>query len=162
MKGHRTGSIGRWLAVAAAVLFLGAASEPSERLTDPAQEARARALFKEVRCLVCQNESIDASHAELAQDLRAIVRQEVAAGRSDIEVRRFLTDRYGEYVLLKPQFSWANAALWLAPLLVVLAGGGLLISRWRALPPEPELSGEEAAALARLSDDPGSDRSSAS
>ena len=162
MKGHRTGSIGRWLAVAAAVLFLGAASEPSERLTDPAQEARARALFKEVRCLVCQNESIDASHAELAQDLRAIVRQEVAAGRSDIEVRRYLTDRYGEYVLLKPQFSWANAALWLAPLLVVLAGGGLLISRWRALPPEPELSGEETAALARLSDDPGSDRSSAS
>ncbi len=162
MKGPRTGSIGRWLAVAAAVLFLGAASEPSERLTDPAQEARARALFKEVRCLVCQNESIDASHAELAQDLRAIVRQEVAAGRSDIEVRRFLTDRYGEYVLLKPQFSWANAALWLAPLLVVLAGGGLLISRWRALPPEPELSGEETAALARLSDDPGSDRSSAS
>ena len=162
MKGARTGSIGRWLAVAAAVLFLGAASEPSERLTDPAQEARARALFKEVRCLVCQNESIDASHAELAQDLRAIVRQEVAAGRSDIEVRRFLTDRYGEYVLLKPQFSWANAALWLAPLLVVLAGGGLLISRWRALPPEPELSGEETAALARLSDDPGSDRSSAS
>ena len=162
MKGPQTGSIGRWLAVAAAVLFLGAASEPSERLTDPAQEARARALFKEVRCLVCQNESIDASHAELAQDLRAIVRQEVAAGRSDIEVRRFLTDRYGEYVLLKPQFSWANAALWLAPLLVVLAGGGLLISRWRALPPEPELSGEETAALARLSDDPGSDRSSAS
>lgn len=162
MKGPQTGSIGRWLAVAAAVLFLGAASEPSERLSDPAQEARARALFKEVRCLVCQNESIDASHAELAQDLRAIVRQEVAAGRSDIEVRRFLTDRYGEYVLLKPQFSWANAALWLAPLLVVLAGGGLLISRWRALPPEPELSGEEAAALARLSDDPGSDRSSAS
>lgn len=162
MKSPKTGSIGRWLAVAAAVLFLGAASEPSERLTDPAQEARARALFKEVRCLVCQNESIDASHAELAQDLRAIVRQEVAAGRSDIEVRRFLTDRYGEYVLLKPQFSWANAALWLAPLLVVLAGGGLLVSRWRAPPPEPELSGEETAALARLSDDPGSDRSSAS
>jgi cytochrome c-type biogenesis protein CcmH len=162
MKGPRTGNLGRWLAVAAAVLFLGAASEPSERLSDPAQEARARALFKEVRCLVCQNESIDASHAELAQDLRAIVRQEVAAGRSDIEVRRFLTDRYGEYVLLKPQFSWANAALWLAPLLVVLAGAGLLISRWRTLPPEPELSGEETAALARLSDDPGSDRSSAS
>lgn len=162
MKGHLTGNLGRWLAVAVAVVFLGAASEPSQRLSDPAQEARARALFKEVRCLVCQNESIDASHAELAQDLRAIVRQEVAAGRSDIEVRRFLTDRYGEYVLLKPQFSWANAALWLSPLLVVLAGGGLLISRWRTLPPEPELSGEETAALARLSDDPDSDRSSAS
>lgn len=162
MRGARTNSMGRWLAVAAAVIFLGAASEPSQRLADPAQEARARALFKEVRCLVCQNESIDASHAELAQDLRAIVRQEVAAGRSDVEVRRFLTDRYGEYVLLKPQFSWANAALWLVPLLVVLAGGALLVSRWRVPPPEPELSGEETAALARLSDGAESERGSAS
>lgn len=162
MMATRANIMGRWMAVACAVIFLGAASEPSERLTDPAQEARARALFKEVRCLVCQNESIDASHAELAQDLRAIVRQEVAQGRSDEEVRRFLTDRYGEYVLLKPQFSWANAALWLAPLLVVLLGGALLISRWRAPPAEPELTGEEAAALARLSDAPGSDRGSAS
>lgn len=162
MMATRANIMGRWMVVACAVIFLGAASEPSERLTDPAQEARARALFKEVRCLVCQNESIDASHAELAQDLRAIVRQEVAQGRSDEEVRRFLTDRYGEYVLLKPQFSWANAALWLAPLLVVLLGGALLIARLRAPPAEPELTGEEAAALARLSDAPGSDRGSAS
>lgn len=123
--------------------------------------ARARAIFKEVRCLVCQNESIDASNAELAQDLRAIVRQEVAQGRSDVEVRRFLTDRYGEYVLLKPKFSWANAALWLAPLLVVLAGAGLLAGRWRTPPPEPELTGAETDALARLSEDQG-DQGSAS
>ncbi len=162
MKGAGMNSLGRWLIVACALTFLGAASEPGERLADPAQEARARALFKEVRCLVCQNESIDASHAELAQDLRAIVRQEVAQGRSDVEVRRFLTDRYGEYVLLKPRFSWANAALWLAPLLVLLLGGSLLMSRWRPPPAEPELTGEETVALARLSDAPDPDRSSAS
>ncbi|MDP3382379.1 MAG: cytochrome c-type biogenesis protein CcmH [Phenylobacterium sp.] len=156
-------ALGRWLAIAFAVLCLGAASDPGERLADPAQEARARALFKEVRCLVCQNESIDASNAELAQDLRAIVRQEVAQGRSDVEVRRFLTDRYGEYVLLKPRFSWANAALWLFPLLVVLGGAGLLVGRWRS--PQAEsaaLSSEETEALARLADDPGADRGSAS
>lgn len=153
--------LSRWLIAACAVLCLGAASDPGERLADPAQEARARAIFKEVRCLVCQNESIDASNAELAQDLRAIVRQEVAQGRSDVEVRRFLTDRYGEYVLLKPKFSWANAALWLAPLLVVLAGAGLLAGRWRAPPPEPELTGAETDALARLSEDQG-DQGSAS
>ncbi|MDP1873012.1 cytochrome c-type biogenesis protein [Phenylobacterium sp.] len=154
--------LGRWAAMACAVLCLGAASDPGERLADPAQEARARALFKDVRCLVCQNESIDASSAELAQDLRAIVRQEVAQGRSDVEVRRFLTDRYGEYVLLKPRFSWANAALWLAPLLVVLAGAGLLIRRWRVPPPEPDLTSEESAALARLSQASRSDPGSAS
>ncbi len=153
---------GRWLIVACAVFCLGAASDPGERLADPAQEARARALFKDVRCLVCQNESIDASNAELAQDLRAIVRQEVAQGRSDVEVRRFLTDRYGEYVLLKPRFSWANAALWLAPLLVVLAGAGLLISRWRAPGAETELTGEETAALDRLAQDSDTDHRSAS
>ncbi|MBW0150366.1 MAG: cytochrome c-type biogenesis protein [Phenylobacterium sp.] len=156
-------ALSRWLVVACAVLCLGAASDPGERLADPAQEARARALFKEVRCLVCQNESIDASNAELAQDLRAIVRQEVAQGRSDVEVRRFLTDRYGEYVLLKPRFSWANAALWLFPLLVVLGGAGLLVGRWRT--PQVEsaaLSSEETEALARLADDPVTDRGSAS
>lgn len=154
--------LSRWLIAACAVLCLGAASDPGERLPDPDQEARARAIFKEVRCLVCQNESIDASNAELAQDLRAIVRQEVAQGRSDVEVRRFLTDRYGEYVLLKPRFSWANAALWLAPLLVVLAGAGLLAGRWRTPPAEPELTGAEAEALARLSGERGSDQGSAS
>ncbi|MFZ5730445.1 MAG: cytochrome c-type biogenesis protein, partial [Pseudomonadota bacterium] len=91
--------LARLFAVVAAVFCMAAASDPSERLPDPAQEARARELFKEVRCLVCQNESIDDSNAELAADLRRIVREEVAAGRSDAEIRDFLTDRYGEYVL---------------------------------------------------------------
>ncbi len=145
----------RLLAAACAVLCMAAASDPSERLADPAQEARARDLFKEVRCLVCQNESIDDSNAELAADLRAIVRQEVSEGRSDAEVRRFLTDRYGEYVLLKPQFTWANAALWFAPLLIVLAGAALLAGRWRNRPVERELSQAETDALARLARDDG-------
>lgn len=148
-------ALARLLAAACAVLCMAAASDPSERLADPAQEARARDLFKEVRCLVCQNESIDDSNAELAADLRAIVRQEVSEGRSDAEVRRFLTDRYGEYVLLKPQFTWANAALWFAPLLIVLAGAALLAGRWRNRPVERELTQAETDALTRLAEDDG-------
>ncbi|MDP1616072.1 cytochrome c-type biogenesis protein [Phenylobacterium sp.] len=148
-------TLARLLAAACAVLCMAAASDPAERLPDPAQEARARALFQEVRCLVCQNESIDDSDAELAADLRAIVRQEVDAGRSDADVRRFLTDRYGEYVLLKPQFTWANAALWFAPFLIVLGGAVLLVGRWRNRPVEGELSQAESDALARLARDDG-------
>lgn len=143
----------RALAIFAAVLCMAAASDPSERLPDPAQEARARELFKEVRCLVCQNESIDDSNAELAADLRRIVREEVAAGRSDAQIRDFLTDRYGEYVLLKPVFSWGNAVLWFAPLLVALAGVAMLIGRTRNRASESELSEAEAARLARLADE---------
>ena len=115
--------------LAALMLIAGAASDPAEQLHDPAKEARARTLFKEVRCLVCQNESIDDSEAELASDLRRIVRQQVAAGRSDTEIKRFLTDRYGEFVLLKPGFSLRNLALWAGPFAVVLLGGGLLAVR---------------------------------
>ena len=143
------------LLVLVGVLCMGAASDPAERLADPGQEARARELFKEVRCLVCQNESIDASEAELARDLRVIVRQQVASGASDAQVRDFLTDRYGEYVLLKPSFSLANAALWLAPFAVALLGGLMLLGRLREREPEPELSDVEAARLAALAQDLG-------
>jgi len=136
------------LAVAAfAAACMAAASDPSERLADPGQEARARAIFKDVRCLVCQNESIDDSSAELAADLRRIVREQVAAGRSDQEVRDFLTARYGEFVLLKPSFSVGNAVLWLAPFGVVGAGVLLLVSRLRSRPEEAELSEVEASRL---------------
>ena len=145
--------LARIFAVCAAVLCMAAASDPAERLPDPAQEARARELFKEVRCLVCQNESIDDSNAELAADLRRIVRAEVAAGRSDAQIRDFLTDRYGEYVLLKPVFSWGNAVLWFAPLLVALAGVAMLAGRTRNRPADSELSEAEAARLARLADE---------
>lgn len=145
--------LARAVAMVAAVLCMAAASDPSERLPDPAQEARARELFKEVRCLVCQNESIDDSNAELAADLRRIVREEVAAGRSDAQIRDFLTDRYGEYVLLKPVFSWGNAVLWFAPLLIALAGVAMLIGRTRNRAGESELSEAEAARLARLAEE---------
>lgn len=131
----------------------GAASDPTERLPDPAQEARARALFSEVRCLVCQNESIDDSDAELAADLRKVVREQIAAGRSDAQVKTFLTDRYGEFVLLTPRFSLANAPLWFAGLAVVLVGLGMLASRWRRGEVTQDLNSEEESRLAALLDD---------
>ena len=146
------------LAALAGVLCMAAASDPAERLPDPAQEARARQIFKDVRCLVCQNESIDDSEAELAQDLRKIVREQVSAGRSEAEIKRFLTDRYGEFVLLTPSLSIGNLLLWGGPFLVVIAGGALLLARLRNRTPEVELSPEEAERLrslaeARLSED---------
>jgi cytochrome c-type biogenesis protein CcmH len=140
------------LAALAGVLCIAAASDPSERLADPAQEARSRHLFQDVRCLVCQNESIDDSEAELAHDLRQVVRQQVAAGRSDTQIKQFLTDRYGEFVLMKPSFSMANLALWLAPFLIVAAGLALLFGRLRNRSPEVELSEQEIERLERLSE----------
>jgi cytochrome c-type biogenesis protein CcmH len=140
------------LAALAGVLCIAAASDPAERLPDPAQEARARKLFQDVRCLVCQNESIDDSEAELAADLRGIVREQVKAGKSDAEIKRFLTDRYGEFVLLTPSFAPGNLALWAGPFLVVLFGGVLLLIRLRNRTPEAELSKEEARRLKHLSD----------
>jgi cytochrome c-type biogenesis protein CcmH len=141
------------LAILAAVFSIAAASDPAERLADPAQEARARAIFAEVRCLVCQNESIDDSQAELASDLRRLVRDQVKAGKTDGQVRAYLTDRYGEFVMLKPAFSWGNAALWGAPFLVILLGLILLSRTWRNRPAQGELSKAEVARLANLSRD---------
>ena len=118
-------------AVVALLLCTAGASDPSERLKDPGQEARAEHLFTQLRCIVCQNESIDDSEADLAHDLRQIVRQQVAAGRSDAQIRSFLVDRYGEFILLKPRFSVGNALLWLAPLLIVLSAGAFFAVRSR-------------------------------
>ena len=114
------------LLLAIGVMLPALALEPGEALDDPALEARARAISRELRCLVCQNESIDDSEAQLAGDLRRIVREQVKAGRSDAEIRAFLVQRYGEFVLLKPAISWGNAALWVAPFAVVVLGGALL------------------------------------
>jgi cytochrome c-type biogenesis protein CcmH len=138
-------------AALAGVICIGAASDPAERLPDPAQEARARAIFKDVRCLVCQNESIDDSEAELAHDLRQVVREQVRLGHSDAQIKRFLTDRYGEFVLLTPAFSWVNLALWGGPFAVVILGGGLLVARLRNRTADAELSPEEADRVRRLS-----------
>lgn len=140
------------LAAIAAVFCMAAASDPAERLPDPAQEARAREIFRDVRCLVCQNESIDDSEAELAQDLRKLVREQVSAGRSDAQIKTYLTERYGEFVLLTPSFSAGNLALWIGPFIVVLLGAGLLFLRLRNRSPEAELSQEESERLRRLSD----------
>jgi cytochrome c-type biogenesis protein CcmH len=142
------------LAALAAVFCMAAAADPSERLPDPSQEARARHIFEQVRCLVCQNESIDDSQAELAHDLRQIVRGQIRAGRSDDQIKGFLVDRYGEFVLLRPSFSIGNAALWLGPFLVVALGVVLLLGRLRNRTPELDLDLEDAERLRRLQDDP--------
>ena len=135
-----------------------AAVAPDEMLPDPAQEARARALSRELRCLVCQNESIDDSNADLAADLRRLVRQRIAAGDSDDQVKRYLVTRYGEFVLLKPPVEPATYLLWFGPPAVLLLGAGLLIGHYRSRRREPErpadLSPEERARLERLLAEP--------
>jgi cytochrome c-type biogenesis protein CcmH len=141
------------IAALAGVACLAAAADPSERLPDLAQEARAREIFADVRCLVCQNESIDDSDAELAGDLRRIVREQVRSGRSDAEIKAFLTDRYGEFVLLTPRFSIGNLLLWAGPFAVVLFGVGLLLARLRGHAQDPDLTAAEADRLRRLTDD---------
>jgi cytochrome c-type biogenesis protein CcmH len=99
-----------------------AATNPDEILKDPALEQRARALARQLRCLVCQNQSIDDSDADLARDLRRIVREQLVAGRSDREIVGFLTARYGDFVLLKPPLEPATWGLWFGPALVLLVG----------------------------------------
>ncbi len=141
------------LAALAGVLCIAAASDPSERLPDPSEEARARAIMQDVRCLVCQNESIDDSEAELAKDLRRIVREQVKAGKSDDQIKQYLTDRYGQFVLLRPSFDPANLVLWLGPFAVVAFGVVLLMGRLRNRQPDVELSQAEEERVARLSKD---------
>ena len=128
------------------------AVQPDEMLADPALEARAREISKEVRCLVCRNESIDDSNAALARDLRLLVRERLTAGDSDAEVLDFLVERYGEFVLLKPRFSIANAALWGAGPAAFLLGliaiaAYLRAHRPRAVANEVPLSDEEKQRL---------------
>ncbi len=143
------------MAALAGVLTIAAASDPAERLPDPAQEARAREIFRDVRCLVCQNESIDDSDADLARDLRQLVREQVAAGKDEAQIKRFLTERYGEFVLMTPSFNAWNLALWVGPFVVVLAGIALLLRRLRARTPETELSEEERLRLQKIADPEG-------
>lgn len=143
------------LAAPAAVAAVG---DPAEQLRDPAQEERAREIGRELRCMVCQNQSIEDSDADLARDLRRIVREQVAAGRSNDQVVAFLHDRYGDFVLLRPPFKLATLLLWGAP--VVALGGGLLLvlsMRRRAAamaPPEALSPAEQARLEARLKDRP--------
>ncbi|MEM6676475.1 MAG: cytochrome c-type biogenesis protein [Pseudomonadota bacterium] len=99
------------------------AVQPDEILQDSALEARARKISEDIRCLVCRNESIDASHADLARDLRLLVRERLVAGDSDSEVKDYLVERYGEYVLLTPRFTAANAFIWASGPALLLMGG---------------------------------------
>ena len=125
----------RHLVAALAILLVAfspvRAVEPGEMLADPALEARARRLSQELRCVVCQNQSIDDSNAPLAHDLRVIVRERLATGDSDAQVLAFVEARYGEFVLLRPRFKPQTLLLWLAPLLL-LAGAAIFLLRARS------------------------------
>ncbi|HJP20638.1 MAG: cytochrome c-type biogenesis protein CcmH [Alphaproteobacteria bacterium] len=108
-----------------------AAQGVDKPLPDPTQERRARALFKDLRCLVCQNQSIDDSNADLARDLRNIVRERINAGDSDEQAVDFLVSRYGDWVLLQPPFKAGTLVLWLGPLGILLLAGGVTLSYLR-------------------------------
>jgi cytochrome c-type biogenesis protein CcmH len=143
-----------------AFLFIALAStagavEPGERLADPALEARARALSKELRCLVCQNESIDDSNADLAHDLRALLRERIKDGDSDQQAINFIVSRYGDFVLLKPPIEPATYVLWFAPLALLAFGtiGIVVALRRRYATPQAApapLTAAERQRLAKL------------
>jgi cytochrome c-type biogenesis protein CcmH len=139
------------------------AVQPDEVLKDPALEARARALSQELRCMVCQNQSIDDSDAPLAKDLRVLVRERLSAGDSDSQVIDFLVARYGEFVLLKPRLGMHTLLLWLAPFAAVILGGWTLAAFLRrrangaeAARAQEQLSPTEQARVAELLKESGS------
>ena len=140
-----------------------AATSPDEMLADPALEARARALGHELRCLVCQNQSIDDSDADLARDLRRVVRDRLQAGDSDTQVMEYVTQRYGDFVLLKPPVKPSTWLLWFGPVAVLLGGGTLLAAYFRGRGRDAvaavDLEPAERERLRRLlADDAGSGR----
>ena len=136
------------------------AVEPSEILDDPALEARARDISKGLRCLVCQNQSIDDSNADLARDLRVLVRERLTAGETNQQVIAFVTARYGDYVLLEPPLKPTTYLLWFGPAAILLAGGAAVIMFLRrrtrlAMSGSAPLSDDERRRIARLLDDDG-------
>ena len=152
--------LSRWLAILVLAVWPMAAGAVAvdKPLDDPALEARAREIHKELRCLVCQNQSIEDSNADLARDLRQLVRERLAAGDSDEEVLSFVVARYGDWVLLTPPVQGNTLLLWTAPLLLLVFGGGGFLywyRRQRATAPKASdaLSAEERARLDRLLDD---------
>ena len=127
------------------------AVQPDEVLADPALEARARAITAELRCVVCRNESVDDSNAEIARDIRLMVRERLVAGDSDAETVQYMVDRFGEYVLLNPRATGANLALWLAGPVLLLLGLVIALSTIRRRRPAiAELSAQEEARLRQL------------
>jgi len=149
--------------ILAILIFLAAsltpalAVNPDEVLADPALEARARAISAELRCMVCQNQSIDDSNAELAKDLRVLVRERLMAGDTDAQVHAYLVSRYGEFVLLKPPLGFNTLLLWGMPVALLLIGGVVIYRqtarRRRPIPTAP-LSDEEQKALDAILSDP--------
>ncbi len=129
------------------------AVQPDEILTDATLEARARAISAGLRCLVCQNQSIDDSEAPVARDLRILIREQLLAQKSDVEVVDFVVARYGDYVLLRPRFTSHTAVLWLTPFAIVIVGGVLLWRRRDRQSTPDRLSDQEQAKLDRLLND---------
>jgi cytochrome c-type biogenesis protein CcmH len=150
----------RWLSAALALNIVLAspahAVQPDEILKDPALEGRARRISSDLRCLVCQNQSIDESDAPLAKDLRVLVRERLVAGDSDRAVRDFVVARYGDFVLLRPPFNLRTLLLWAAPFLILLAALAFVWRRGRRMATPAAmapLSGEERRRLERLMGD---------
>ncbi|MBL29018.1 MAG: cytochrome C biogenesis protein CcmH [Rhodospirillaceae bacterium] len=138
------------LILSAAPAFAFTADDPMD---DPAQEARARELARELRCVVCQNQSIFDSNADLARDLRVLVRERIAAGDTDAEAKQYIVDRYGDFVLLKPPFKVSTYALWLGPVVIFLLGAAAVYFYHRRRRTDPEvatLSAEERRRLDKL------------
>lgn len=148
----------KWALIAILALspLTARAVEPDEILPDAKLEARARGLSTQLRCMVCQNESIDDSGASLAKDLRLLVRERLKAGDSDDQIRAYLVQRYGDFILLKPPFKLETALLWSGPFVILLIGGAAILlsaRRRRAVPPSAQsLSDSEGQRLKSLLD----------
>jgi cytochrome c-type biogenesis protein CcmH len=135
------------------------AVQPDEILPDARLEQRARKISADLRCLVCQNQSIDDSDASLAKDLRILVRERLKAGESDTQIRAFLVARYGNFILLKPPFAWDTLALWLSPFVLLALGAGAIFAasrKERVETPATPLSVGESEKLEQLLSDPAS------
>jgi cytochrome c-type biogenesis protein CcmH len=141
------------LCAALCVSGFALAVEPQEMLKDPALEARAREVSKGLRCVQCQNETIDESHAEIARDMRILVRDRITAGDTNQQILDYMVGRYGDYVLLKPRFMGSTLILWFGPFVILVIGGFVVASRLKLCgPPAEPLTPEEEATLASLTD----------
>jgi cytochrome c-type biogenesis protein CcmH/NrfF len=136
-----------------ALLLLCAQTVCAQAALDPAQEERFARIAAELRCLVCQNQSIADSNADLAVDLRQQIREQIAAGRSDAEIKTYMSERYGDFVLYRPPFKATTWLLWVGPLLLLAGGTAVLIAHLRSRRRSaevPQLSAEERAKVAAL------------
>ncbi len=142
----------RALLLALALAFPAHAVEPAEKLANPALEARARQVSQGLRCLVCQNESIDESHADLAHDVRVLLRERITAGDTDAQATAYIVARYGEFVLLEPPMKRSTYLLWFSPVLLLAAAAAAvaLAARHKSTPPAPPLDAAERQRLAQL------------